>query len=361
MLDLILRVLALTAGSALVIYTVLGAIRSFILPRNDLVIINKWFYLVIRKLFTAVTALFKTFAQRDRIMAMYAPVSLVVLEIVWLVLVSLGYTAIYWAIGEGSVIDCFKFSNSSLLTIGSEKAHSLAGDILSYSEATLGLLLITLLISFLPTIYQAYSRRELIVARLERRAGTPVSALGLLIWLQRTSPLEDEGPQWGQWEEWCMELEETHTSLPVLAYFRSPQPGRSWVTALGTILDTAALRISTVDKPRDVRIELCFKAGCVALARITRFFQERTRSKPASHLGPADSMQDPSREEFLRAYQLLSETDVPVVADQEAAWNKYHLLRSRYTHAVEYLAKLTMAPAIKPITPNRKDVEEAEQ
>ncbi|GAB2462347.1 hypothetical protein GCM10011375_13940 [Hymenobacter qilianensis] len=361
MLDVVLRVLAFGAGAALVVYTVMGAIRSFVLPRNDLVIINKWMYWVIRKLFTALTSLFKTFAARDRIMAMYAPVSLVALEIVWLVLVALGYTAIYWAIGEGSLIDCFKFSNSSLLTIGSEKADSLAGDILSYSEATLGLLLITLLISYLPTIYQAYSRRELVVARLERRAGTPVSALGLLVWLQRTSLLADEGPQWEQWEEWCMELEETHTSLPVLAYFRSPQPGRSWVTALGTILDTAALRISTVDKPRDARIELCFKAGCIALTRIARFFQERTRSKPAPYLGPTDPMQNPSHEEFLRAYELLSETDVPVVADKEAAWNKYHLLRSRYTHAVEYLAKLTMAPAIKPVAPHKEDVKEANQ
>lgn len=72
-------------------------------------------------------------------------------------------------------------------------------------------------------------------------------------------------------------------------------------------------------------------------------------------------MQDPSYDEFLRAYQLLAETEVPVAADQEAAWNKYHLLRSRYTHAVEYLAKLTMAPAIKPITPHKEDVEEANQ
>jgi hypothetical protein len=158
-----------------------------------------------------------------------------------------------------------------------------------------------------------------------------------------------------------MELEETHTSLPVLAYFRSPQPGRSWVTALGTILDTAALRISTVDKPRDPRIELSFKAGCIAISRIARFFQERTRSQPAPYQGPTDPMQDPSHAEFIRAYKLLSETDVPLVADQEAAWNKFHLLRSRYTHAVEYLAKLTMAPAIKPISPHKEDVKEADQ
>lgn len=361
MFDLLLRVLIFAAGVALVVYTVMGAIRSFVLPRNDLVLINKWLYLVIRQLFTRLSTFFKTFAQRDQIMAMYAPVSLVALEILWLVLVSIGYTAMYWALGHDSWVECFQFSNSSLLTLGSEKSSSLPVSVLSYSEATLGLLLVTLLISYLPTIYQAYSRRELVVGRLERRAGTPVSALGLLVWLHRISPLQDEGSQWEAWEEWFMELEENHTSLPVLAYFRSPQPGRSWVTALGTILDTAALRISTVDKPRDPRIELSFKAGCIAISRITRFFQERTRSEPAPYQGPTDPMEDPSHEEFMRAYKILSDTDVPVVADQEAAWKKFHLLRSRYTQSVEYLAKLTMAPAIKPITPHQEDIEEADQ
>jgi hypothetical protein len=360
MLDLLLRVLAFVAGSALVIYTVVGAIRAFVLPRNDVIIINKWTYLSIRRLFTGLTSLFNTFAQRDRIMAMYAPISLVALDIVWLLLVAAGYTAIYWAIGEGSWLACFKFSNSALLTLGSEKAVSTAGSILSYSEATLGLLLITLLISYLPTIYQAYSRRELVVARLERRAGTPVSAPGLLVWLHRSGSLLDHGPQWEAWEGWFMELEETHTSLPILAFFRSPQPGRSWITAMGTILDSAALVMSTVDQPRDARIELCFKAGCIALNRISRYFQERTRSVPAPYVGASDPMKDPTRDEFMRAYELLADTDIPLIADRNAAWEKFHLLRSRYSHAVEYVAKLTMAPPLNPISPQKADIEEAD-
>jgi hypothetical protein len=356
MLDLLLRILAFVAGSALVVYTVLGAIRAFILPRNDVININRLTYLGIRHLFTWLTSLFNTFAQRDRIMAMYAPISLVALDIVWLLLVAVGYTSMFWAVGEGTWWHCFKISNSSLLTLGSDKAVTVAGTVASYSEATLGLLLITLLISYLPTIYQAYSRRELVVARLERRAGTPVSAPGLLTWLHRTRSLQDDGPQWEAWEGWFMELEETHTSLPILAFFRSPQSGRSWVTAIGTILDAAALRISTVDQPRDARVELCFKAGCLALNRISRYFKERAHSQPSASAEEIDSMQNPTRAEFLMAYDMLAQTNVPLVADKEAAWNKYHALRSRYTHAVEFIAKLTMAPAIKPLMPPNEDL-----
>jgi hypothetical protein len=56
------------------------------------------------------------------------------------------------------------------------------------------------------------------------------------------------------------------------------------------------------------------------------------------------------------AYDMLAQTNVPLVADKEAAWNKYHALRSRYTHAVEFIAKLTMAPAIKPLMPPNEDL-----
>lgn len=361
MLDLPLRILAFTLGATLVLYTVLGAVRSFVLPRNELVAVNKWTYTSIRYLFGTITHFAYTYARRDRIMALYAPISLVMLPIVWLLLVGVGYTAMYWAMGEGTVEKCFEISNSALLTLGSDSPDSLVANVLTYSEATFGLLLITLLISYLPTMYQAYSRRELTVARLERRAGTPMSATVLLVWLNRTGSLLDDGPQWENWEEWFVELEENHTSLPILAFFRSPQPGRSWVTAMGIILDAAALVMSTVAVPRDSKIELCFKAGCISVNRISRYFRDRTRSEPAQDDRTGDPMHDPSREDFLAAYRMLAQTDISLQPDQEAAWKEYHLLRSRYTHAVEYMAKLTMAAELKPITPQEDDMKEADK
>ena len=41
------------------------------------------------------------------------------------------------------------------------------------------------------------------------------------------------------WEMWFVELEETHTSLAMLTFFRSPNPVRSWLTAAGAVLDAA--------------------------------------------------------------------------------------------------------------------------
>ncbi|GAB3300445.1 hypothetical protein [Hymenobacter tenuis] len=349
MLNSGINALVFSIGAFMVAYTVLSAIRSFVLPRNESVLLNNWVFQGIRKVFEAMASLGKTYEQRDKVMALYAPVGLVALPIAWLGVVSFGYTIIYWALGEGDLERCYRISNSSLLTLGSEEPskHGLA-NIMSYSEATLGLLLLTLLISYLPTIYQAFSRRELTVARLELRAGPKASAVELLVWLHEAELLH-HGPQWQHWEEWFIEIEETHTSLPILSFFRSPQPGRSWVTAADLILDAASLIISTVDLARDPHMVMCLKAGSVAINRVARFFEVSAKTKAPASLSDYQPDNNPQHADFRDACQQLFQAGIPLVADEEAAWKKYQELRSHYTPAIMYLAKLTMAPEIKPI------------
>ncbi|QKG53992.1 hypothetical protein [Hymenobacter sp. BRD67] len=161
------------AGGWVVIITVSGAIRSFILPRNESVRLNAFVFGGVRALFDFAARHSSTFAHRDRILAHYAPVALVALPIGWLALVGAGFTAIFWALGVESITKSYELSGSSLLTLGTTPVRGLALNIFSYSEATLGLLLLTLLISYLPTIYQAFSRREVVVAQIELRAGMP--------------------------------------------------------------------------------------------------------------------------------------------------------------------------------------------
>ena len=260
-------------GIVLVIITLSAAIRSFVLPRNEVVRINIWILRSIRFFFDGAVRHVGSYERRDKIMAHYAPVALVALPVAWLSIVSVGYTMLFWSLGGGDWERCYEMSGSSLLTLGTTKSKILPFNVLSYSEATLGLLLLTLLISYLPTIYQAFSRRETTVARLELRAGTPASACTLLVWLNSSGSLQDDDAQWADWEQWFVEIEESHTSLPILSFFRSPQPGRSWVTAGGLILDTANLLFSALDGPRTRQMELTFTAGCLALNRVYRFLR----------------------------------------------------------------------------------------
>ncbi|GAA3984224.1 hypothetical protein [Hymenobacter antarcticus] len=343
---LFLRIITGLGGMVLVITTLSAAIRSFVLPRNEVVRMNVWVFMSIRTVFDAAAKRANSYERRDRIMAHYAPVALVALPVVWEALVSLGYTGMYWAVGEGNWLHCYQLSGSSLLTLGTVDSVMAAATVLAYSEATLGLLLLTLLLSYLPTIYQAFSRREVTVALLELRAGTPPTAACLLGWLNHDGSVQNDDQQWAEWERWFVEIEESHTSLPILSFFRSPQPGRSWVTSCGLILDTAALLFSAVDGPRPRQTQITFKAGCLALNRIYRFFDDRAGTKPVDLL-PNEDAPDPGRADFDLACAELEAQGLTLFEDRAGAWQQYQELRSRYASALDFLARLTMAPGLK--------------
>ncbi|MFD2719063.1 hypothetical protein ACFST9_10075 [Hymenobacter monticola] len=339
-----LRVMAALGGVMLVITTLSAAIRSFVLPRNEVVRLNVWVFMSIRVVFDLAAKLANSYERRDKIMAHYAPVALVALPVVWEALVSLGYTGMYWAVGEGDIVHCYQLSGSSLLTLGTIDEFSFVGGVLTYSEATLGLLLLTLLLSYLPTIYQAFARRETTVALLELRAGTPPTAACLLGWLNHDGSVQNDDQQWAAWEQWFVEIEESHTSLPILSFFRSPQPGRSWVAAGGLILDAAALLFAAVEGPRPRQVETTFKAGCLALNRVYRFFDKKAGAEPSGLL-PADDDEAPQRADFDEACRLLADNGLRLREDRAAAWAHYRELRSRYQPALEFLRRITMAPA----------------
>ena len=348
--EILLRVLATLAGAAVIIFTLSAAIRSFVLPRSEVVRLNIWIFRSVRIFFDVAARLASTYGHRDRIMAHYAPIALVALPVVWLSIVSLGYTLLYWVLGEGDLEKCYLLSGTSLLTLGSVKSHSLLTTVFTFSEATLGLLLLTLLLSYLPTIYQAFSRRETTVARLELRAGTPVSADKLLCWLNNSGSLQDDDGQWELWEQWFVEIEESHTSLPILTFFRSPQPGRSWVTASGLILETANLLFSALNVPRLRQAELTFKAGCLALNRVHRFFSDEAgNTEPSTLLPQQQPIEEAGRADFEQVCEALAAAGLPVHSDRDAAWTRYQELRSRYVTALTFLARLTMAPRLKSV------------
>ena len=98
--------------------------------------------------------------------------------------------------------------------------------------------MVGLLIAYLPTMYSAFSRREQAVNMLEVRAGNPPNPYDMLSRFHRIHGLDKLAELWKNWEIWFADVEESHTTLPALVFFRSPLPEHSWVTAAGTVLGT---------------------------------------------------------------------------------------------------------------------------
>jgi len=280
-----------------------------------------------------------TYEARDRVMALYAPLSLLVLPAVWLTAILIGYMAMFWALEPRPLYDVFSLSGSSLFTLGFTKTEGVPSLFLEFSEALFGLTMIALLIAYLPTMYAAFSRREAMVAMLDVRAGTPPTPVELLIRAHRIRGLETLTELWEKWEVWFVEVEESHTSLAALIFFRSPQPNLSWITAAGAILDTAALLTSTVDVPNNPQAQLMIRSGFLALRRISDFFSIDYDPNP-----DPDDFISVSQQEFDVVYDQLVTNGVPVKVDRERAWRDYRGWRVNYDRVLLALAALTMAP-----------------
>lgn len=335
------------AGVGIVAWTLMSAIRTVILPRNAQVAITRWVFLLLGVPFRVLAHERRTFAARDRVMALYAPVALVVLPATWLTLVAAGYMLMFAAVGDGSFADAFHLSGSSITTLGFAPAGTTVERGMAFTEAGFGLFLGALMVTYLPSMYGAFSRREAEVALLEVRAGSPPTAVEFLERHHRIGWLEDLDSTWLDWERWFAELEESHTSYPALTFFRSPQPDRSWVVAAGTVLDSAALYVSCVDVEEVGPPGVCLRAGYLALRTIASFFGIEFDDDPQ----PTDPISI-TRAEFDEAWQRLAADGLPLKPGRAQAWRDYAGWRVNYDAVLLALAEVTMAP-IAPWTSDR--------
>ena len=336
---IVLRALAFVLGVTLVLRTLLSGIRTFVMPRRDDDKLTRFVFLLVRRIFDLRLRRARSYQKRDSILAIYAPIALLVLPGVWLILVLIGYTGVYWALGVAQWRTAFLVSGSSLLTLGFATVGDLFTTVLTFSEATIGLGLVALLIAYLPTMYAAFQRREEAVTLLEVRAGSPPSAVTMITRFAALKRLDKLGDIWVSWEIWFAAIGESHTTLVALVFFRSPDPDHSWVTAAGTVLDTAALVLAAVDIPQDPQAALCLRAGFLTLRRIADYFDIRHNAAPA----PGDPISI-SRDEFDAAYDALAAASVPLKPDRDQAWRDFAGWRVNYDTTLLTLARLTAAP-----------------
>jgi hypothetical protein len=248
----------------------------------------------------------------------------------------------FWALGSDFPRSAFTRSGSSLLTLGFAFTQDLPGSALSFVAATIGLGLVALLISFLPSIYAQFSRREVLVGQLDVRAGTPPDPAQLLLRALRIGWLEQLDDLWVDWDRWFVEVEESHSSNVALPFFRSQHPERSWITAAGCVLDTAALRASILELPRTYRAELCLRSGYLALRQIADVFDISYDPSPS----PSDPISI-TREEFDELWELLAANDAPLRHDQEQAWRDFAGWRVNYDQVLVMLCALVAAPTAR--------------
>jgi ABC-type multidrug transport system fused ATPase/permease subunit len=339
-METLTHMLVFFAGLLTVILTLFSALSTFVLPRSARSQLNRIVFGLLRRLFETVLHLVKTYEQRDAIMAYYAPIAIMLLVPAWYILISFGYAAMYWALGVRDLFAVFRLSGSSLIGLGFEASETPFVTVLVFTEATIGLILVAMLIAYLPTMYSAFSRREQVVNMLEVRAGSPPSASEMLLRFHRNQGLEKLSDYWKIWEAWFADIEESHTTLSALVFFRSPRAENSWVTAAGAVLDAAAITLSAVEIPYEISAALCIRAGFLAFRRIANYFDIPNPQDP--HYPETSICVE--REEFETVLNQLAAAGLPLKPDREQAWKNFAGWRVNYDRSLILLCGLIMAP-----------------
>jgi hypothetical protein len=334
-----IRVLAVISGVLAVVFTIGSAVKTVVLPRARASRITRVVFLALRAAFRLIAPPRMPFERRDRVLGAYAPLGLIFLLASWLVLVLSGFAAIFWAVEQRGVASALELSGSSLFTLGIQGPEHFSSAPWTFAEAGIGLFLLALLITYLPSIYSAYSRREVGIAALEVRAGEPPSAQEMIWRYERLGRLSEIHEVWIDWQRWFAEVEETHTSYPVLVFFRSSHDDHSWVTAAGAVLDAASIMTSSVDVPRDVEAEFCIRSGYLCLRAVADYFQIAHERDPR----PDDPI-SVGRDEWEELLEELARGGVPLKPDHEQAWRDFVGWRVNYDRVLISLAALTESP-----------------
>jgi hypothetical protein len=337
------RIVMFVCGGSLVVWTINQALRSFVLPRSDRAFLTIVTFRLISKLYRLRFTSRTRFAQRDRVLAMLSPVAMFVLPLVWLALIIIGYAAMYWAINPAlSAREVTILSGSSLMTLGFAFQNSMLMVVLAFSQAALGMMLIALLIGYLPTMYSAFSQRELMVTKLETFAGSPPDPVEIIRRMDYAGLLhnpEDMRAFWQEWQTWFVQIEENHTTLAPMNFFRSPKPDRHWLVASGAVLDCAAIIASSVQIEGAAQSGLAIRSGYLSLRTIADYFL--LPYDPDPH--PDDPI-SVTRAEFEAALDRLEAGGIPIRANRDLCWDHYTGWRVNYDEVLLGLAKLTYPP-----------------
>ena len=143
---------------------------------------------------------------------------------------------------------------------------------MAVAETGIGFGFLAVVISYLPVLYQAFSHREVTIALLDARAGSPPTAAQLLVRLARHRNFAPLDRFLEEWERWAAEVLESHVSFPVLSYYRSQHDNQSWLAALTAILDTAALVIAGAKGVDPYQAQLTFAMARHAVVDLAQVY-----------------------------------------------------------------------------------------
>ena len=252
--NLFSSIVAGTFGIVLFFSIMWEGFETIVLPRSVTrsLRLTRLFYLTFWKITSGTARRHKPSGRREMFLSFFGPLSLPLLLGFWAILLVLSFALMEWALGPrayfpvraqtGFGSDLYQ-SGVTFFTLGygDITPRTGAARALSVLEAGVGFGFLALVIGYLPVLYQAFSRREAAISRLDGRAGSPPTVGELLRRHAQAQNMEALIPLLAEWETWASEILESHLSYPVLPFYRSQHDHQSWLAATTAIMDTCAV------------------------------------------------------------------------------------------------------------------------
>jgi hypothetical protein len=242
------------AGLVVVLGVLLEAFESLVLPRRVTRRLRfaRVYYRFGWRAWAAAADLLKPGPRRETALSYFGPLSLLVLFALWGLGLIVGFGLLHHAAAPraGGPLESIYFSGVTFSTVGYGDLSPVGpvSRALAVVEAAMGFGFFAIVISYLPVLFQAFSRREAMIGLLDARAGSPPSAGKLLL---RLPPGVGDGAILNRFladaEKWAAEVLEAQLSFPVLGYYRSQHDNQSWLAAMTCALDTSALLLTVAD------------------------------------------------------------------------------------------------------------------
>jgi hypothetical protein len=256
--------------------------------------------------------------------------SLLGLLVIWVLLLLLGWGLVWWVLadrlsGVHSYLDAVYFAGVGFFTVGFGDVVPV-GDVarlLALVQAFMGLTTVALVIGYLPTLFGAYSRREVQLLTLDDLTDERTSPTGLIEVWYAGGGLDGLAAAFADWERWCAEVFDSHTAYPMLAFFRSRQPGQHWLTALGVVTDAASICLAAIRGARKGPA-LRLHRRATGLLRTVGMLPAVSRSAPGD-----DDERARGEAAFQAIYRHLEGHGVPLYP-YDRAWEDLRRLRAGY-------------------------------
>ena len=343
-----MRPIAVIIGFALIVIILWDAFETIILPRRVTrrLRFTSLFYRSMWYVCSGLVRAMRNRKRREKYLGTFGPLSLLLLLATWAAGLILGYATLQWGLETklnlpdetGRFATYLYISGETFFTLGYGDIVAVfpLGRAIAVFEAANGFGLLAIVIGYLPVLYQSFSRREVNIALLDARAGSPSSAAEMLRRHGESGHLPDLNVVLHEWEHWSAELLESHLSYPVLCFFRSQHDNQSWLGSLTTILDTCALVMVGVGSMPTWQAKLTFAMARHAVVDLAQIFRTTPADRElcACRLLPGD---------LERIREILAKNNTHL-SDGAEAEQKLAALRAMYEPYVCALSEMLLMP-----------------